>query len=165
MKKSNWWLIAAVCLLPLTAVGQVELNTIAGVGRLVGQDMAPATSIWVGGETPLSSSVAGGYSIVGRAGVFYADTPDDIQGASGFMLYKKTLGLWNDVGLYAGIGGGGLYEITDGEDNLDAAWKLELGVDVYKNFGLALGADYVPIPNGHDQWNLYALLDLTPRLK
>ena len=63
---------------------------------------------------------------------------------------------------YLVMGGGLIYEVLEGYDSQDAALKLELGCDLYRGFGVSIGADYVPDPSTDDKWFVYTAFDLTP---
>ena len=138
---------------PMTAFGSMMEN---------GQTSEFAT--WAGEEGPLWTEKGSGLVVVQRAGLFYISGEGEVQGLSGSLLAKKTLGIWNNVGLYAGIGGKLAYQIQKGDDNALAMWQLEFGADLYRKLGLAVGVDYIPVDQGGDRFFLYFQIDLSPKL-
>lgn len=157
--------LLALLLIGSTASAQFESYTMVDVGSYVKTHAKSAAAFRFQIEIPNYTDTTSGVTMGERTGIFYADTKDDIQGASVFFYAKKSVGLLGAVDLYALFGGGVLYEITDGNDPADAALKFELGGDIYKKLGFQVGADMVPIRGGEDEYFLYAGINLTPSIR
>lgn len=157
--------LLALLLLCGTASAQFESYTMVDVGSYMKTHAKSAAAFRFQIEVPNYTDSASGITMGERTGIFYADTKDDIQGASVFFYAKKSVGLLGAVDLYALFGGGVLYEITDGNDPADGALKFELGGDIYKKLGFQFGADMIPVRGGEDEYFIYAGINLTPSIR
>ena len=119
---------------------------------------------WAGFESSLLRVPNQGFAAVSRIGFYYVDLDEDIQGFSVFILGKKQITCDYEPSVYGMIGGGLIYEILEGYDSKDAALKIEIGVDIYRNFSFGVGLDYIPDPVMDDKFFLYGVMDLTPIL-
>ena len=156
--------LAVLVLLPVEFVIGASVYPMFGMGVLMEQGGTSESGTWVGQEAPLYRDTTTGLMLVQRAGYFYLDSEDDVQALSSALMAKKTLGLWNGGGLYAGMGGNYTYDMREGDDNGIASLKFEFGVDIYRKLGVAVGVDFIPVNEGTDKHYLYMMIDLTPKL-
>jgi hypothetical protein len=157
-------IVLIVLLLSQGASAQVQAYAMATPGAYMQAGRTTVFAGWLGFEAPLLTVEERGFSFVSRVGVYYVDLEDDIQGFSVFVAGKKSFACGYTPSMYALIGGGLTYDIVDGYDPIDAAIKMEFGLDIYRSFGIGVGVDYIPDPLTDDKWFIYGSLDLTPVL-
>ncbi len=157
-------LVAVLLLIPLGASFAAEFYPMMAYGSLMEKGQEGRSGTWLGQEASLYRDAGTGLNVVERLGYFSVSSGEDIQALSASIMAKKTLGVWNSVGWYAAIGGNYQHEIEDGPDNGVAAIKFETGVDLYRRLGISIGIDLVPKDEKPDQWFLYGLIDLAPKL-
>jgi hypothetical protein len=118
-----------------------------------------AFGITTGTELVVVNKAESQFALTTFTGVFYANTPDDIQGASILTFARKYFQASSSIKLGLGIGTGFLYDIQDAEDKVNAASAVELTANVLNWISIGLGSAYVP-QDGSDGWFPYLTLNL-----
>jgi len=144
------------------ATAQLEANAMVAPGAFLQAGEKTVAAGWAGFESHLVRAPDQGFEAAVRFGLFYVDRENDTQGMSIFLVGRKSFSCDRSPSIHLVLGGGLIYSIVEGYDTKDAALKIELGFDLYKDFGLAIGTDYIPDPLTDDKWFVYGALNLTP---
>jgi len=111
------------------AGAQLDASPVIQPGAYLQNGQKTEFAGWIGFESSLLGVPDRGFSAVSRAGLFYVDIDDDIQGFSIFIAGKKNITCDYAPSIYGLIGGGLIYQILEGYDSKDAALKVELGIE------------------------------------
>jgi hypothetical protein len=160
--RRSLFVLVMIVLASTDVVAQLEVYPLVAPGAYVQNKRETVLAGWAGFESALVKAPDQGFSAVMRFGAFYVDLKDDIQGMSAFALGKKSFTCDYSPSISVVVGGGIIYEVAEGYDPVDAAFKIEFGWDLYRNLTISVGTDYIPDPVTDDKWFVYGALDLTP---
>lgn len=154
-------LVILIVCLAVPAWSQVSM---VAYGSMMKKGAESQTGFFAGMNNVVMFDSTKNMTVYNRTGYFYvngADSTKEIQSISTFMLTEKSFGL-GDLDIFVAIGGGMLYQIQEGDDEVGATTKIEVGVDVYRKLTIAFGADYIPIKGEADEIFVYAIIDIFP---
>ena len=156
------FVLVLIVLASTDVVAQLEAHALVAPGAYMQSKRETVLAGWAGFESAPVKFPDQGFSAAMRFGLFYVDLKNDIEGMSAFVVGKKSLSCDYSPSVFIVVGGGLIWEIAEGYDPVDAALKIEIGCDLYRNLAIAIGTDYIPDPLTDDKWFVYGALDLTP---
>lgn len=141
---------------------------VTGVGTLMQDGEHPQFAYFIGGDIPIYSDSASGFSNKTRTSYYYVNTPagqEEIQAMQIWNINSKRFAtssaFLSDWTVSIGIGISN--EINDGEDDVQqVATKLELGATLVKAVKVYIGGDVIPRSEKPNQGFLYFGLTLIP---
>ena len=159
-------LIITLGLVAGSAFGQFQANTLGSGGVLWDKAGIGHFALFAGAESDFGLVVndSQGYDLVFRAGYFHVRGDNQIKAINGFLVAKKSIGIWNTADWFVALGGGGTIQLRDEADISKSGLKFETGITVWKKLSVFAGCDYYPIEAGKDPVFAYLGFDFAPRV-
>jgi len=151
--------ILILAILPFGFAWGIEAGSVIKCGSFMQSGSKPAFGITEGAVIQILANEELRSRVLSYTGLFHANTSDDVEGATKLFILQKYFDPNSWLSLNASILAGGLYDIKDEENDLNAAFGVELGASLFKWIGLCGGGLYVPRPET-DAFFLYAGIDL-----
>ncbi len=161
MKKTLLLSMVIMLLMSTLVFSQVTIYGSAGVGTMMSEGSKPSLAKFTSVNTPLYTDTVKGISNYLRA-TYYSVNDDDFneyQGGALWDITQKTLGILSDAKWYGAIGFGGL---DDPVEKLKLGFKIETGLNIKGDFGVALGADFIPLTGKKDRSLVYVRFEIVP---